>query len=189
MSKITQVIQYIQSLTKKNFQKQLTAVLSAIALLALGTTYYIYYKSSGLTLQIKKLNTQTNKITQLITKNEMLIDEEQKIQKLLETRRDFSMNTYFEKFYTKHKIKPEPNWKPEEGTVIDGSKPDIKYQEIILKATFKNQTMKKLVTILNDIYREQIIYLKGLEVTAAKEKINFELTLATKQYKKEAPTE
>jgi len=189
MVKLSQVIQYIQSLSKKDFQKHLIAVLSVVAILALAMTYYVYHRASSLTQEIKKLNAQTNKISQLISKNEQLIREEQKIQDLLEASPDFNMNTYFEKFYTKHKIKPEPNWKPEEEAVIESSQPDIKYQEVVLKATFKNQTMQKLVTILQDIYNEQIIYLKGLVVTAEKSKINFELTLATKLYKKEAPAE
>lgn len=189
MSKITQATQYIQSLSRKDFQKHLIIALSAIGLLSLGITYYVYHKTSSLTQQIKKLQTQATRIAQLVSKNDLLAREEQQIQELLESRPDFNMNTYFETFYTKHKIKPEPNWKPEEGTVIEGSKPDVKYQEIILKATFKNQTMQKLVTILQDIYNEQIIYLKGLEINAEASKINFELTLATKQYKKEAPVE
>jgi hypothetical protein len=185
MNKITQTLQFIQSLNKKEFQKYLLMTISSIAILALGTTYYVYHKSSNLTSQIRKLNLQTNKIAKLLSKNQFLETEEIKIQELLKSRPDFNMNTYFEQFYTKHNLKPEPNWKPEEGSVIEGSQAGISYQEIVLKAVFKNQTMQTLVTVLQDIYKEPIVYLKELEITAEKSKINFELTLATKKYKTE----
>lgn len=185
MNKIIQAVQYLQSLSKKEFQKYVIIALSSIAILVLGATYYTYSTASTLVIQIKKLNTQINQIEKLLAKNNQLTEEEQKIQEILDANPDFNMNTYFEKFYTKHKLKPEPNWKPEDGSIIEGSKRGVRYQEVLLKATFKNQTMQKLVTVLQDIYNEQIVYLKTLEITSEKEKINFELTLATKQYKKE----
>jgi len=185
MDKINELTQYIQSLSKKEFQQYILGAIAAVALLALGTTYYIYHTSSSLSLEIKKLNTQKNKINQLIAQNSKLEKEEASIRALLDKNPDFTMLSYFETFYTKHNIKPEGNWKPEEGAIIEGSEPGVKYQEIFIRAEFKNQTMEKLVTILNDIYNEQVIYLKNLEINAENSKINFELTLATKQYKKE----
>ena len=185
MNKIAQALQFTQSLNKKEFQKYLLMTLAATTILALGATYYVYHKSSNLAAQIRKLNLQTNKISKLLSKNQFLESEETKIQELLSARPDFNMNTYFEQFYTKHNLKPEPNWKPEEGSGIAGSRAGVSYQEIILKAVFKNQTMQTLVTVLQDIYKEPIVYLKELEIGAEKSKINFELTLATKKYKTE----
>jgi hypothetical protein len=189
MSKINEFITKLQSLEKKEFQKYLIIFLSTIALLSIGLLYYIYHTSSSLVQQIKKLNIQTHRIATLINKNKMLEQEERKIREILDKRPNFKMNTFFEEFYTKHNIKPETGWKPEEGAVITGTEEGISYQELILKATFKNQTMQKLVTLLQDIYKEPIIYLKSLEIEAEKTKINFELELATKKYKKEAEEE
>jgi len=183
---ISQLTNYIQSLNKKEFRKYATATLIGIAILALGATYYVYHTSSSLVEKIKKLDADSNKIIRIIAQNEGLRKEEEKIRIILDKNPNFNMSTYFERFYTKHKIQPEPNWKPEQGTIIEGFQEGIKYQEIILQATFKKQTMQKLVTMLQDVYKEPIIYLKALEISTEEKTINFELTLATKQYIKEA---
>lgn len=185
MNKFKELVEFIESLSHKDFQKYLIGILAGISILSLGGIYYIYQTSSSLKDDLIKLNKRTRKISQLIVQSERLNTEEQNVKTLLEAKKDFGMSKFFEQFYTKHKIKPEPNWKPEEGAVIIGSEEGTSYQEILLKATFKSQTMQKLVSILQDIYKEPIIYLKGLEISAEKSKINFEITLATKQYKKE----
>lgn len=188
MSKIIQAVQFIQALEKRDFQKYLIIVLLVVAFVALGGTYFIYQTTSGLTQEIKKLNTQSNKIAELIAKNTTLEQEEEKIQKLLQAEPDFNINSFFEKFYTKHNIRPESGWKPEEGISIEGTNKGTKFQEIKLKAIFKGQTMQKLVSILQDIYKEEKICLKNLEITRDDSKISFELTLATQQYIVEALT-
>lgn len=187
---ISELTKYFESLSKKQFRQYIAIALGGVALLALGTTYYIYLSSSSLVEQLNKINTTSNKINQIMAQNEELQKEEEKIRGILDNNPDFNMSTYFERFYTKHNIKPEPNWKPEEGAVIESAQEGIRYQEVVLQAMFKKQTMQKLVTLLQDIYKEPIIYLKGLEIASAENKtINFELTLATKQYKREVVEE
>jgi len=185
MKQIEQLTSYLQALSKKEFQQYLIVGLVSIGLLATGTTYYIYQKSSNLVTQLRQLNLDANKIARIVARHEKLQEREQNIRTLLEKYPDFNINSYFERFYTKHKITPEPNWKPEEGAVIIGSQENVKFQEIILQATFKNQTMQKLVELLQDLYKETIVYIKELEVRRENAKITIELTLATQQYKKE----
>ncbi len=185
MKQIEQLTNYLQSLSKKEFQQYLIVGLVAIGLLATGTTYYIYQTSSNLVTQLRQLNRNANNIARIVAHHEKLQEREQNIRTLLEKYPDFNINSYFERFYTKHKITPEPNWKPEEGAVIIGSQENVKFQEIILQATFKNQTMQKLVELLQDLYKETIVYIKELEVRRENAKITIELTLATQQYKKE----
>lgn len=177
---------HLQRLSKKEFQQYCIAVLGGVAILALGASYYIYSASSTEVKKITQLNNTANKISSIIAQNKQLNDEEERITALLDKYPDFSMNSYFERFYTKHNLNPEPNWKPEEGAAIESSQEGISFQEITLQASFKNQTMEKLVQILQDIYKEEIIYLKALEITRENGKIGFDITLATKQYKKEA---
>ena len=184
--KLSELIKFIQSLNKKEFQQYMLIALSTVALLALGFSYYTYSKSSSLADEIKKLNRQANRVTSILAKSDMLQQEEEKIRSLLEKNPDFSMKAYFEKFYTKHRIAPKPESRTSQGPGIEGSEKGVKYQEIILQTTFKSQTMQKLVDMLVDIYNDPIVYLKGLEITGAEnKKINFEMTLATKQYIKE----
>ena len=124
------------------------AALIGTAILALGATYYIYSSSSSLIEQIKKLNNDTKKINQIISQSNQLQIEEQKIREILDKNPNFNMSTYFQRFYTKHNIKPEAGWKPEPATTIEGLQGDAKYQEVVLQAMFKKQTMQKLVTLL-----------------------------------------
>jgi len=187
--KITELTQKIQQLEKKEFRKYLATALGVVGIVVLLSMYYIYHTSSSLIKQIRTLHKQSHQITQLLAQYKQLAFEEEKIKALLDKNPDFDMNIYFESFLAKHTIKPETTPKPEEGDIIEGSQPDAKYQEVILNATFKKQTMQKLVSILQDIYKKEIIYLKSLEIEAEKKKINFELTLATKQYKKEREEE
>jgi len=189
IEKLSELIKFIQSLNKKEFQQYMLATLSAIALLSLGISYYTYNKSSTLAGEVKKLNRQANRVAGILSKNTMLQQEEGKIRSLLEKNPNFSMKAYFEKFYTKHGISPKPESRTSQGPEIEGSEKGIKYQETVMQATFKKQTMKKLVDMLTDLYRDPIVYLKGLEITAENKKINFEMTLATKQYKKEEEEE
>lgn len=180
------IITFTQSASKKEFQKYLIGILAGTAILAFGLSYYIYSSSAALKDQLKGLGKTTDSITRLLAKSKQLNIEEEKIKDILDANPNFKINTYFEEFYTKHKLKPEPGWKPDESEkVIEGAQEGARYQEVTLQATFKDETMEKLVTILQDIEKEPIVYLKGLEITAEKSKINFELTLATKQYKKE----
>jgi hypothetical protein len=183
--KVNEAVNYIQKLSRKEFNKYLITTLACVAVLSLAMTYYIYSKSSALVEEIKKLNVQSRTVEKIFAQNKVLQNEEEMIKKLLKKDPNFNMRSFFEKFYTKHKIKPEPNWKPEDGDIIPGTELGVKYQEVILRATFKGQTMQKLVTLLKEIYKDPIIYLKAIEINGEKNKINFELTLATKRYKKE----
>ena len=185
IKQIEQLTNYLQALSKKEFQQYLIVGLVSIGILATGTTYYIYQKSSDLVTQLRQLNRNANNIARIVARHEKLQDREQNIITMLEKYPAFNINSYFERFYTKHKITPEPNWKPEEGAVIIGSQENVKFQEIILQATFKNQTMQKLVELLQDLYKETIVYIKELEVRRENTKITIELTLATQQYKKD----
>jgi hypothetical protein len=183
--KINQIANHIKTLTKREFNQYLIVILVAVSIPIIGISYYIYHSSSTLVKEIKKLNSDENKIRSLFAQNERLQQEEEKIKSLFKKYPNFTMSSFFERFHTKNKITPEPNWKPEEGAIIQGTEEGTKYQEIELRATFKNQAMQKLVSVLQDLYKDPIVYLKALEITEAKGRINFELVLATKQYKKE----
>lgn len=183
--KINQIANRIHAMDRKIFNQYLLITLAAITIPVMGISYYIYSASGDLTKQIKRLNTDANKIAALFAQNERLQKEEEKIQSLFKKHPTFTMSAFFERFYAKHNMRPEAGWKPEDGAVIQGSQEGVTYQEVELRATFKNQTMQKLVTVLQDLYKDPIVYVKALDLAAEKGKINFELVLATKQYKKE----
>ena len=96
------------------------------------------------------------------------MEKEERIKDLLAKNKDFNISIFFENLTNKHSITPEPNWKPETEK-IEGSDD---YEEIILQATFPNQTTEKLVAFLQDIYEEKMVYFKDLILTKEKSGIN-----------------
>ena len=54
--KLAELTQFIQSLSKKEFQKYLLIAIASVAVIALGATYYVYSTSSSLVQEIKKMN-------------------------------------------------------------------------------------------------------------------------------------
>lgn len=183
---IINIANHFQKLSKKEFQQYLIAILLGVGGIAIASMYYIYSQSSKQKERIQQLNKNYNQITDILAQNEQLQKEEQHVREILDKQTNFNMRSHFERFYTKHKTTPEAGWEPEYGEPIEGTEEDIKFQEIILRAKFNNQTMQTLISLLQDIYSEEIIYLKGLDLTIKESKIDFELTIATKQYKKES---
>ncbi len=92
----------------------------------------------------------------------------------MEKNKDFSLNQYFETFYKAQAIKPEDGWSSST-TILNAQ-----FDEVELPATFKGQTTQKLVSILQEIEKQEIVYVKDLKVRADKNKtIVFDIVLAT----------
>jgi len=182
---IDQIINFTQTLTHKELQKYIIIVISSVALICAASVYYVYHLSSNAVKKIETINSNANKVNSLLGKHETLKNKEEEVIAILDKNKDFKISTFFENFYKKHKVTPEPNWKPEDGTKVEGSEEGTIFQEILLQATFKNQNMKTLVDMVQEIYKINIIYIKDLEISKEpKNKINFTITLATKQYSK-----
>jgi len=176
---IAHIAHYLQALTKKEFHQYLSVAVSVLIAIVIGTSYYIHNTSSSLKSHLERINTLSAKATQLIKQNDRMAQEIQYVRTLLNNNKTFNMSTDFEEFCKRNQVTPEAGWKAEVEEKIEGSD----FEEVILRATFKNQTMQKLVELLQDIYKKEMVYLKGLEITNEGKKITLELTLATKQYK------
>jgi len=104
--------------------------------------------------------------------------EEQRLKDILDKNKDFTMPGFFEQFCREQNIVPEQGWNPLSEPVND------KFDEIILKATFKGLSTEKLVKIIEALDKKEIVYIKQLEIhNEGENKINVDLTLATKKYK------
>ena len=178
---ITRITQLVQTLNKKELQKYLIALLGCMLLIVGGISYYIYTTSSSLAHQLKQINTLSAQARYFIKQNDQMAEEMQYIRTLLDKNKGFNISTDFEEFCKTHNVTAEAGWKAEIEERIEGSD----FEEVVLRATFKNQNMQTLVTLLSDVYKKEMVYLKGLEILNENKKITFELTLATKQYKTE----
>jgi len=179
MQALYKLFDYIQNLEHKKFQRYMLIALLGIALLVGGIMYFIYDKKSDLINQIKQLNALSTKALTVIDDNRKMAQDEMRFQEIIARNKEFTIKGFFEQFCKDQDITPEAGW----GDVSSEAISD-KLDEIVLKATFKNQTTEKLIQILNVLDQKEILYIKELVIkTEAPGKITFDLTLATKKYK------
>ncbi|MBD3231700.1 hypothetical protein GF322_03485 [Candidatus Dependentiae bacterium] len=170
---------YLQSLNKKDFERYLAIFLITVTILVLLINYYIYSKSSNLLDKIKNMETTVRKTTKIIQEYEELESKEQELQKLLEQNRDFSIKAFFEEFCSQNQILPVPGWEAITQPLLGSDR----FDEVVISATFKNQTTQKLVNILDLLEKTEMVYIKELVIKKTdNKKIDFDLTIATKKY-------
>ena len=183
MKTLINLANYIQSLSKKDFEKYLIIFLCCTAILAGGAVYYVYNTSSNLVKEIKNLEKLANETIEIINKNAKLNLEEDKLKELLNKNMGFNIKTYFEQFIKEQSITPEPNWG--DNTFTQPVEGNDKFDEVVLTATFKNQTMQQLTKILEELKKNEMVYIKQLLIkNQDNKKIEYTLTLAAKKYKK-----
>ena len=175
---------YLQSLSKKQIQQYFLAFFAGTLFVTLGSIYYIHSKSIDLLNEIKRLDVLANKSISILEDNQRMDSEEQRIQSLLDQNKDFNINSYFESFCQAQNL-PSQGWGDSKTEEIND-----KFDEISLRATFKNQTTEKLVKILDELYKNDIIYIKNLSIKqesdkqSPEKKISFDITIATKAMKR-----
>lgn len=179
MEFLDQIIIYIERLDQKKFLQQAGIFLACITLVTGGIVYLIETKRNTEIANLKELSELSQKSAKVIRESEKIKLEEERVRALLDDNKNFSIKTYFEQFCRAHEITPEAGWDTETRS-IDGN--DM-FDEILLPAVFKNQTMEHLVTILNDLDENEIVYIKELEIKNAEQNITFTLTIATKKQK------
>jgi hypothetical protein len=112
---------------------------------------------------------------------ERLQQKEDQLQNLLKQYKEFNMNTFFEQFYKEQNMTPEANW----GTVPVPIEGNENFDEVILNATFKNQTTEKLTKMLDALDKKENVYIKDLVIrNTFNKKIDFDISLASMRYKR-----
>ena len=173
------IITSLQRLSKKEIERLIMIALASTAFLMGTLIYFIYKKSSSFVVSIKKIETIANKAVTLMHDYEKIQKEEDRITDILEKQKEFKLRTYFEQFCKEQNISPTPGWDTQEAII------NPKFDEITLQAEFKDQTTQKLIKILEELDKREIIYIKELKIKTEKEKqrISFEIIIATKKSK------
>jgi len=177
---LNRITDYIVTLKPKELKQQLGIIMGSAALITLGSVYYIYYTSNHSLAYIKQIQSLAEKSAAILASNERIQHEENRIQEILSQNKDFDIKSYFEQFCREHKITPEPNW----GTTVNPIEGNNKFEEIILSATFKNETTKTLAKILDTLDKNEIVYLAELAIKKENDKIAFDLVIATKKMRR-----
>ncbi|KKQ11910.1 MAG: hypothetical protein WCS92_01140 [Candidatus Babeliales bacterium] len=178
MEIILNFINYLQSLTKKQVQQYFLVFLLGMGGAVSGLIYFVHSKSVELLFEIKRLESLANKATSILEENQKMEIEEQRIQAMLDADRNFNIKSYFEGFCQTQGL-PSQGWGDARTEELND-----KFDEVSLTASFKGQTTEKLVRILEDFYKKEIIYIKSLNVKQEPDKkISFNITIATKSLK------
>ena len=177
MEFLVKIIQQIQQLTKKEFERYLMISLVSVSLFMGGIVYFVYTKSSDMIKQIKKLETLANKSVKIMNDYQQIQQDEEQLLGMLGKQKDFNIRIYFEQFCKEQNINPASAWNTSSDQINE------KFEEITLSASFKDQTTEKLVRILEEIDKKEIVYIKNLAIKTEKEarKIAFDITIATKK--------
>lgn len=178
MDAINKFATYLQDLPRKKFQQYLLLSIGGIALATGLLIYIIYQKKASLIQYTINLGKLSEKSAKIIGQNRTMTLEEQHIRDTIEKNKGFSMASFFEQFCREQNIAPEAGWEPHIEPVND------RFDEVVLPATFKNQTTKNLITILSALTQKDIVTIKELRIrTQPDRKITFDLTLASKKLK------
>jgi hypothetical protein len=179
MEIILNFINYLQSLAKKQLHQYFIVFILAIGGGVFGLIYVVHSKSVELLYEIKRLESLANKATSILEENQKMEIEEQRIQVMLDADRNFNIKSYFEGFCQAQGL-PSQGWGEARTEELND-----KFDEVSLTASFKGQTTEKLVRVLEDFYKKEIIYIKSLNVKQEPDKkISFNITIATKSLKK-----
>lgn len=170
---------FLQELSKKEFERYLLIFLATVLAVALGIVYYISSTSTEYVNQIVTLQRLSDQAARVLAENDLLLQEQQRIQILFEQEKDFNIKSYFEQFCKQQNIVAEPGW--------DASSSDIgdKFTETVLQATFKGQSMQKIVQVIDALDKKETTYLKEVTIRSeANQKITTELRIGTVRPKK-----
>jgi hypothetical protein len=179
MEFIVKITKHIQSLSKKQIQRYFLVFLLGSGVCVLGMIYFVYSKSLVLVNEIKRLESLANKATKVLGEDQKMEDESLRIQGMLDKEKDFNIRSYFESFCQSQGL-PIQGWSDTRTREIND-----KFDEIYLPASFKGQKTEKLVKILEEFYKKEIIYVKNLRIKQEPDKkISFEITIATKAMKR-----
>ncbi len=178
---INQTITFLGKLSKKDFEKFLGAALLGIALIAGSMIYIIRSKSEGLAITMTNLRSLARKVSYITQEYQTIQFQKKKLQDLLAKGKteEFEIKSYFENFTRTNDVKPESDW-----NVITTPFPNnVLLEELSLKATFNNITMKKLVELLSELEKKEIVYIRDIKLSRKQgQTISCELTIATLHY-------
>ncbi len=170
---------FLQELSKKEFERYLLIFLGIVVIISLGIVYYISSTCASYVEQITNLQRLSDKTAYVLAENEQLLLEQQRIQTLFEQEKDFDIKVYFEQFCKQQNIAAQAGWNTSSTDIGD------KFTETVLQATFKGQTMQKIVQIIDALDKKETTYLKEVTIRSEpNQKVTAELRIGTVRPKK-----
>jgi hypothetical protein len=170
---------YLNGLTKKQFHKFVIMIIGVAFLIILGMIYFINQKSIDYLNQIKLFENLSNKAVTILEENQKMENEALRIQAILDQNKEFNIKSYFEAFCQQNNLIANQGWDTRTDELND------KFDEILLSASFKGLTTEKIVAIVEEFYKKEIIYIKSMNIKQEQEKkVSLDITIATKSVKR-----
>ncbi|MBM3892805.1 hypothetical protein FJ365_00190 [Candidatus Dependentiae bacterium] len=178
MEALNKLVAYLETLDRRQFKFHVLGFFTAIVLLAGLFLYYLAESKNDLIVRLQALNKLATKGCHIIDIHRRIVKDEQRLKQVLEQKRGFVLQAFFEQICRDLSMTPEAGWAPKEEHISDV------FDEIILTATFKNVTSDKVVKSLNMLNKEEIVYIKDFHAKNNSNKtITISVTIATKRYK------
>lgn len=170
---------YLNGLTKKQFRNFTAMVIGIVIFIIFGMIYIINQKSIYYLNQIKTFENLSNKGIGILEENQKMEDEALRIQLILDQNKEFNIKSYFETFCQQNGLTPNQGWDTQTNELND------RFDEILLSASFKGLSTEKIVAIIEEFYKKEIIYIKSINIKQEQDKkVSFEITIATKSVKR-----
>lgn len=168
------LVMRLYGLNKKEFGQLLIGSIAGIFVIVIGLIYFVQSHSNALLQEIETLQAQQKRTRRLLVSFAELSQEEERFKSLVEQYKNFSMKIYFEQFCKDQGITAQSGW---DTTTVELS-PQV--DEVTLTAVFKDMTTPRLVGILQELDKKELVYVKNLRIKTEKDhKISFEIALAS----------
>jgi hypothetical protein len=178
MEAINKFANYLQTLPRKKFQQYLLISLGCVAACASLLIYAIHEKKASLIQYTINLGKLSEKSAHIISENRKMTLEEQHIREVIDKNKGFSIKSFFEQFCREQNINAESGWEAHVEPINE------RFDEVILSATFKDQTTKNLIKILSALALKDIVTIKELRIrTQQNKRITVDIMLASKKLK------
>ena len=172
------VITYLQAMDPKQYKRSMLLFFACTVGLVSIVSYYIQQKKNELITHTKQLHKLAEKSITIIQNHHKMAKEEQRLKELLDKNKDFTMKGFFEQFCKEQNLIPEAGWDARTEPLNE------RFDEIILPATFKNLNTERLVKILEELDKKELVLIKVMDIRSEENKqLTVNIMLATKRYK------
>lgn len=178
MDYIQKIVTFVQQSHYEELRKYTLIGLGGFFLVCAFIIYKVNDRKEELFKEIQATYVLATKSRKLISDNKLMSGEETRLKQLLDNNKDFTIKGFFEQFCREQNITAESGWDARAENVNE------RFDELLLPATFKDQTTQKLISVLDALSKKDIVYVKELTIrNQMNSKITFEITIATKRYK------
>jgi hypothetical protein len=179
---LSTIIQFLLGLPAPQMLLYIRIALAGLVILIAGSFYYIRTKSSELIDAIKKTSEFSHATEELINQYNVIIKEEESLAALLEKKSDYNnLKSYFERICKQNSLTPEAGWaESSESLEIPGNE---QFEEERLTCSFKGLSTKDAITLIDNFDKDEILYLKQIELEKVEKSLTVKIMLTAKKLK------